>query len=118
MRATDLTHAIALANQPAYGLTGGIHSLDDREVARWCDEIEVGNGYINRAITGAIVQRQPFGGWKRSGIGPGAKAGGPNYVALFSDFENAKAPSLNAAEASFAEAWRTHFSKEHDPSGL
>jgi RHH-type transcriptional regulator, proline utilization regulon repressor / proline dehydrogenase / delta 1-pyrroline-5-carboxylate dehydrogenase len=51
--------------------------------SRWRDEVEVGNAYINRPITGAIVRRQPFGGWKRSCFGPGAKAGGPNYVAQF-----------------------------------
>ena len=42
--------------------------------------IEAGNLYVNRPITGAIVGRQPFGGWKASSVGPGAKAGGPNYV--------------------------------------
>jgi RHH-type proline utilization regulon transcriptional repressor/proline dehydrogenase/delta 1-pyrroline-5-carboxylate dehydrogenase len=42
--------------------------------------VQAGNLYVNRGITGAIVQRQPFGGWKRSSVGPGAKAGGPNYL--------------------------------------
>ena len=64
-----------------FGLTGGIHSLDDAEVERWLDAVQVGNAYVNRHITGAIVQRQSFGGWKQSVVGPGAKAGGPNYVA-------------------------------------
>ena len=44
------------------------------------DRVEAGNLYVNRGITGAIVQRQPFGGWKRSSVGAGAKAGGPNYL--------------------------------------
>ena len=81
MRAADLDHAIELQNATPYGLTGGIHSLDEAEIERWLDGVEVGNAYINRGITGAIVQRQPFGGWKRSSVGCGPKAGGPDYVA-------------------------------------
>ncbi|MEY3019848.1 MAG: hypothetical protein RLZZ272_832 [Actinomycetota bacterium] len=89
MRARDLDEAIALANATGYGLTGGIHSLDDDEVERWLERIEVGNAYVNRHITGAIVERQPFGGWKRSSVGPGAKAGGPAYVAQFGRWTDA-----------------------------
>ena len=81
MRADDLDHAIELQNATPFGLTGGIHSLDDAEVDRWLDGVQVGNAYVNRGITGAIVQRQPFGGWKRSSVGCGPKAGGPDYVA-------------------------------------
>ncbi|WP_264029991.1 bifunctional proline dehydrogenase/L-glutamate gamma-semialdehyde dehydrogenase [Cellulosimicrobium sp. SH8] len=81
MTAPTLDEAIALQNAVPFGLTGGIHSLDDAEVARWLDAVQVGNAYVNRHITGAIVQRQSFGGWKQSAVGPGAKAGGPNYVA-------------------------------------
>src|SRR5438093_7459966 len=80
MRAADLDEAIALANATPFGLTSGIQTLDDRETARWVNRIEAGNLYVNRPITGAIVGRQPFGGWKASSVGPGAKAGGPNYV--------------------------------------
>ena len=80
MRAEDVEAAIELANAVPFGLTGGIHTLDDREMARWQDQIQVGNAYVNRSITGAVVRRQPFGGWKASNVGPGAKAGGPNYV--------------------------------------
>ncbi|MDR3360301.1 MAG: bifunctional proline dehydrogenase/L-glutamate gamma-semialdehyde dehydrogenase [Bifidobacteriaceae bacterium] len=83
MQAKDLDEAIALQNATSFGLTGGIHSLDQDEVDRWLDRVEVGNAYVNRHITGAIVRRQPFGGWKGSAVGPGAKAGGPNYVAEF-----------------------------------
>lgn len=83
MRAPDLETAIEWQNAVDFGLTGGIHSLDADEVARWLDRVEVGNAYVNRHITGAIVRRQPFGGWKGSSVGPGAKAGGPNYVAQF-----------------------------------
>jgi hypothetical protein len=80
MRAENLDEAIALANGTAFGLTSGIQSLDDREIDRWLDRIEAGNLYVNRPITGAMVGRQPFGGWKASSVGPGAKVGGPNYV--------------------------------------
>jgi RHH-type proline utilization regulon transcriptional repressor/proline dehydrogenase/delta 1-pyrroline-5-carboxylate dehydrogenase len=83
MRADNLDHAIRLANGTSYGLTGGIHSLDEREHAIWLDKIEVGNCYINRGITGAIVRRQPFGGCKESSFGPGTKVGGPNYLMRF-----------------------------------
>lgn len=81
MHARDLDEAIEWQNSTGFGLTGGIHSLNNDEIARWMDRVEVGNAYVNRGITGAIVQRQPFGGWKNSTIGNGAKAGGPNYVA-------------------------------------
>ena len=78
--ADDLEEAIEIANGTPYGLTSGIHTLDEREQAIWKKRIVAGNLYINRNITGAIVQRQPFGGCKASSFGPGAKAGGPAYV--------------------------------------
>ncbi len=81
MRADTLDEALALQNATPFGLTGGLHSLDEDEIEQWLDAVQVGNAYVNRHITGAIVQRQPFGGWKDSVVGPGAKAGGPNYVA-------------------------------------
>ncbi|ACQ81095.1 Aldehyde Dehydrogenase [Beutenbergia cavernae DSM 12333] len=87
MRASSLEQAIAWQNQVRFGLTGGIHSLDDGEIEQWLDAVEVGNAYVNRHITGAIVQRQPFGGWKDSAVGPGAKAGGPHYVAQLGRWE-------------------------------
>lgn len=91
MTARTLDEAIAWQNQVAYGLTAGIHSLDRLEIEHWLDTVEAGNLYVNRVITGAIVQRQPFGGWKRSSVGAGAKAGGPNY--LFGLGEWRSAPS-------------------------
>jgi RHH-type proline utilization regulon transcriptional repressor/proline dehydrogenase/delta 1-pyrroline-5-carboxylate dehydrogenase len=81
MEARDLDHAIDLANATGYGLTSGLESLDDREQRRWQEQIRAGNLYINRSTTGAIVLRQPFGGLGKSAVGPGIKAGGPNYVA-------------------------------------
>ncbi len=83
MRADNLRHAIQLANAVPYGLTSGLQSLDDREQAIWIQEIEAGNLYVNRSITGAIVRRQPFGGCKASSFGGGSKAGGPNYLREF-----------------------------------
>lgn len=96
MRAENLAQAVKLANEVEFGLTGGIHSLDHREVTYWQEHIEVGNAYVNRHITGAIVQRQPFGGWKGSVIGPGAKAGGPNYVLQLAEWQQKKLPKLQA----------------------
>ncbi|WP_058234185.1 bifunctional proline dehydrogenase/L-glutamate gamma-semialdehyde dehydrogenase [Devriesea agamarum] len=80
MHADTLEDAVRIQNGTAYGLTAGLHSLDADEIAWWIQHVEAGNLYVNRGITGAIVQRQPFGGWKRSSIGATAKAGGPNYL--------------------------------------
>jgi RHH-type proline utilization regulon transcriptional repressor/proline dehydrogenase/delta 1-pyrroline-5-carboxylate dehydrogenase len=127
MTARTLDEALELQNAVSFGLTGGIHSLDDAEVAHWLDRVEVGNAYVNRHITGAIVQRQSFGGWKASVVGPGAKAGGPNYVAQLGRWEDAPdVPSRTAdpagwlawARADDARAWVTEFAQPHDPSAL
>lgn len=83
MRAKNLEHAIQIVNGTPYGLTSGLHSLDERQHRIWKSQIEAGNLYINRTTTGAIVRRQPFGGCKSSSYGHGAKAGGPNYIAQF-----------------------------------
>lgn len=80
MRANSLVEAVEWQNAVEFGLTAGIHSLDDAEIAYWLDHVHSGNLYVNRGITGAIVRRQPFGGWKRSSVGTGTKAGGPNYL--------------------------------------
>ncbi len=80
MRARTLEEAIELQNAVPFGLTAGLHSLDPAEADLWLERVDAGNLYVNRGITGAIVRRQPFGGWKRSSVGPGAKAGGPNYL--------------------------------------
>ncbi len=63
MRARTLEEAIRFQNAIPYGLTAGLHSLDARELDHWLETVEAGNLYVNRGITGAIVQRQPFGGW-------------------------------------------------------
>ncbi|MFT3797472.1 proline dehydrogenase family protein [Microbacterium sp.] len=80
LHAHSLAEAIELQNAVAYGLTAGLYTQDPADLALWLDHVEAGNLYVNRGITGAIVQRQPFGGWKRSAVGAGAKAGGPNYL--------------------------------------
>lgn len=94
MEATDLDHAIKLVNSTPYGLTSGLHSLDEREHEIWKKQIQAGNLYINRGITGAVVRRQPFGGVKDSCFGVGFKAGGPNYLLQFSKLST----KLNAQE--------------------
>jgi RHH-type proline utilization regulon transcriptional repressor/proline dehydrogenase/delta 1-pyrroline-5-carboxylate dehydrogenase len=99
LRANSLRSALNIANDTAYGLTAGIHSLDEREHDAFIDEAQAGNLYINRKITGAIVGRQPFGGWKASSFGPGAKAGGPNYVAQFADLQSACRDTTSPPEA-------------------
>jgi RHH-type proline utilization regulon transcriptional repressor/proline dehydrogenase/delta 1-pyrroline-5-carboxylate dehydrogenase len=147
MTAASLDEAIELQNATGYGLTGGLHSLDVDEIDHWMERVEVGNAYVNRHITGAIVQRQSFGGWKGSVVGPGAKPGGPNYVAQFGTWTDpadlASLPSaplgraasellasvaptvptddlawLRAAAGSDAAAWRDEFGVEHDPTGI
>jgi RHH-type transcriptional regulator, proline utilization regulon repressor / proline dehydrogenase / delta 1-pyrroline-5-carboxylate dehydrogenase len=146
MHAATLDEAIEMQNATGYGLTGGLHALDPDEIAHWTERVEVGNAYVNRHMTGAIVQRQSFGGWKGSVVGPGAKPGGPNYVAQFGTWHDGSldalpsaplspavaevladaAPGfaaddltwLRAAAASDAAAWRDEFAVEHDPTGL
>ncbi|NER32669.1 MAG: L-glutamate gamma-semialdehyde dehydrogenase [Oscillatoria sp. SIO1A7] len=81
MRAKSFSEALELANSTDYALTGGLYSRTPSHIDRAADEFEVGNLYINRNITGAIVRRQPFGGFKMSGVG--SKAGGPDYLLQF-----------------------------------
>lgn len=146
MRADNLMHAVTLANATPYGLTSGIHTLDEREQNYWIKHIEAGNCYINRGITGAVVRRQPFGGIKESSFGPGAKAGGPNYVLQLMKPEQINLPKereplngavmllnqqiskanfsekeleiWNASVGSYSFFWNHYFSKKHDPSLL
>ncbi|WP_277873015.1 aldehyde dehydrogenase family protein [Raineyella fluvialis] len=96
MTAPDLATAVALQNGTDYGLTAGLHSLDPDEVRYWVEHVRAGNLYVNRGITGAIVRRQPFGGWKRSSVGTGTKAGGPNYLYGFGDVVPAPVTELVA----------------------
>jgi RHH-type proline utilization regulon transcriptional repressor/proline dehydrogenase/delta 1-pyrroline-5-carboxylate dehydrogenase len=98
MQARNLDHAIAMVNQTGYGLTSGLESLDPREQNYWKDRISAGNLYINRGTTGAVVLRQPFGGMGKSALGAGIKAGGPNYVSQFMNFEETDFPPVNAIQ--------------------
>ncbi|RAX45194.1 1-pyrroline-5-carboxylate dehydrogenase [Arthrobacter sp. AQ5-06] len=145
MTAETLEDAIAIQNQVEYGLTAGLHSLNPDELGTWLDNVQAGNLYVNRGITGAIVQRQPFGGWKKSAVGAGTKAGGPNYLAGLGNWVNAEASatatvtnagvgrilnaaagalqpaeleSLQRALASDAQAWTDEFGTAKDVSGL
>ncbi|WP_197985582.1 L-glutamate gamma-semialdehyde dehydrogenase [Leptolyngbya sp. Cla-17] len=81
LKATTFDQAIAIANGTNFALTGGLYSRTPSHIEQAQQEFEVGNLYINRGITGAIVARQPFGGFKLSGVG--SKAGGPDYLLQF-----------------------------------
>jgi RHH-type proline utilization regulon transcriptional repressor/proline dehydrogenase/delta 1-pyrroline-5-carboxylate dehydrogenase len=81
VRAETMAEAIAIANDSDYALTGGLYSRSPANIREAVQNFSVGNLYINRAITGAIVGRQPFGGFKMSGVG--SKAGGADYLPQF-----------------------------------
>ncbi len=81
IRANDLEEALRIANGTDYALTGGLFSRSPANIETVRRRLRVGNLYINRKITGALVDRQPFGGFKLSGIG--SKAGGPDYLLQF-----------------------------------
>jgi RHH-type proline utilization regulon transcriptional repressor/proline dehydrogenase/delta 1-pyrroline-5-carboxylate dehydrogenase len=81
LKAKDFEHALQIANDSEFALTGGIFSRSPAHIEQARREFRVGNLYINRGITGAVVERQPFGGLKLSGIG--SKAGGPDYLLQF-----------------------------------
>jgi RHH-type proline utilization regulon transcriptional repressor/proline dehydrogenase/delta 1-pyrroline-5-carboxylate dehydrogenase len=83
LRATDFEQALAIANGTSYALTGGVYSRRPAHLQRARERFGVGNLYLNRRITGAIVARQPFGGFRLSGIG--SKAGGEDYLKQFTD---------------------------------
>ncbi len=148
MTAETLEEAIAIQNDIDYGLTAGLHALDSEEIGTWLDTIQAGNLYVNRGITGAIVQRQPFGGWKKSAVGAGTKAGGPNYLIglgnwvpaqpeprpgatltgpaarivaaaeMTADVTASEAEELKRALLSDAAAWSEEFGTRKDVSGL
>ncbi|MBV9952225.1 MAG: aldehyde dehydrogenase family protein, partial [Acidimicrobiia bacterium] len=82
-RVPDLDAALALANRTDYALTAGIFSRSPATIRRAASELQAGNVYVNRGTTGAVVGRQPFGGYAMSGVG--SKAGGPDYLLQFVD---------------------------------
>lgn len=81
IRANNLDEALDIANGTEYALTGGMFATDPTALERAKNEFLVGNLYLNRSITGAVVQRQPFGGFKMSGAG--TKQGGTHYLENF-----------------------------------
>lgn len=81
MKAGSFNEALEIANSTRYALTGGVFSRSPRHLEQASREFRVGNLYLNRGITGALVGRQPFGGFRLSGVG--SKAGGPDYLLQF-----------------------------------
>lgn len=81
IRARDFSEALQIANGTQYGLTGALYSRNEARIRRAKDEFHVGNLYINRKCTGALVGVHPFGGFNMSGTD--SKAGGPDYLLLF-----------------------------------
>ncbi|MHB8440300.1 MAG: aldehyde dehydrogenase family protein, partial [Acidimicrobiales bacterium] len=98
LRAPDFSTGLALADHSRYALTAGVFSRSARHVRQAFEELRAGNVYANRAITGAVVGRQPFGGRAMSGVG--SKAGGPDYLLQFCD---AQVVSENTVRQGFAE---------------
>jgi len=80
-KARDFDHALDLANDSEYGLTGAVYTTNRRKIEKACDRFFVGNLYINRKCTGAMVGAHPFGGFNMSGTD--SKAGGPDYLLQF-----------------------------------
>lgn len=85
IRVADFEEGLDVANGTEYGLTGGLCTTDPVRIKRAKREFQVGNLYINRKITGALVGVQPFGGFKMSGSN--SKAGGPDYLRLFTEMK-------------------------------
>ena len=116
MVAPDFPTALAWQNDVPYALTAGLQSLDESECQHWIDHVEAGNVYLNRGVTGAVVARQPFGGWKRSSVGPTAKAGGRHYVECLVNWP--QLGDVAGARDALATWWREDASRASDPSAL
>ena len=116
MKAPNLESAIAWQSDVPYGLTAGIHSLNTQECEEWINKVQAGNLYINRGITGAIVNRQPFGGWKRSSVGATAKAGGPHYVEQLRNWNLVQ--DVNSTKRGAVIWWERTGSKARECAGL
>ncbi len=110
----SLEQGIKFVNDLDYGLTSGLQSLDESEIALWKKTMVAGNLYINRGITGAVVNRQPFGGMKLSAFGGGIKAGGVNYVSCFTNITN----NTEIAKENYEEAFKAEFASARDVSNL
>jgi len=116
MCAPNFATAIKWQNEVDYGLTAGLHALDVKECELWIEAVAAGNLYVNRGTTGAVVNRQPFGGWKRSSVGPTAKAGGRNYVNSLRDWRPLLS-AINAIESANI-WWEEVGTRSLDPAGL
>lgn len=115
MKINSLQEGIDLTNSTGYGLTAGLESLNEAEQEIWKKEIQAGNLYINRSTTGAIVERQPFGGMNNSAFGSGIKAGGLNYIYQFCDFVNIYSGlEFTAITANYKKAYSAYFAKKID----
>ena len=113
----NLQQGINWVNSLDYGLTSGLQSLDEGEQKLWKDSIMAGNLYINRGITGAIVNRQKYGGLKLSAFGGGVKAGGPNYCACFVNIAD-KPGSTTDYTQSYVKAYEQEFAHARDVNNL
>lgn len=118
MRAPNFQTALTWQNAVPYGLTAGLQSLDRDEQEAWIEAVQSGNVYVNRPTTGAIVGRQPFGGWKRSAFGPTAKTGGPNYLLTLGRWSDVGPSTARQAQGSYGAWWEGYFSGRHDIAGL
>lgn len=107
MHVQDFDEALRVANATEYALTGGLYSRSPANIRKAEAEFRVGNLYINRHITGALVGRQPFGGFGMSGVG--SKAGGPDYLL---QFVNPKCTSENTLRRGFAPTVKATSEKE------
>ena len=116
MCAPDFATALTWQNDGPFGLTAGLHSLDQDQCERWIDGVHAGNAYVNRGVTGAVVHRQPFGGWKRSSVGPTAKAGGHHYVDCLRRWPELS--DAKRAEADLEAWWGDEGSVARDEAGL
>lgn len=116
IEAPDFDTAIEIQNASDYGLTAGIQSLDVAECEKWIDRIQAGNLYVNRGTTGAVVNRQPFGGWKRSSVGATSKAGGSNYLNNLRCWDAMN--ELSVTQNSSTQWWQAIGSQAIDRSGL
>jgi RHH-type proline utilization regulon transcriptional repressor/proline dehydrogenase/delta 1-pyrroline-5-carboxylate dehydrogenase len=139
VRVEDFEEGLRVQNAIGGGLSGGLQSLDEREVAIWREKVRVGMAHVNRPVERMIVRRQPFGGW-----GQPAMAGGPNHVPRLVKWREESLPTawgdrpgwmdgavrklravvetggarIAAAAGSFAQWWADEFGVEHDPSGV
>ncbi|MCH2109370.1 MAG: bifunctional proline dehydrogenase/L-glutamate gamma-semialdehyde dehydrogenase [Polyangiaceae bacterium] len=124
VKVDSFSEAMQTLNSTSYGLTAGLHSLSEEEQEAFVQCAQAGNLYINRPITGAVVGRQPFGGYRGSSFGLGLKAGGPDYVLQFSQplrdmgnlrhrAQSSEEEVIRSRKESYQQAFDDHFGKLH-----